>query len=427
MKLFFGLLFWITTIYAVRADEYPPDRPVVTLTLSEAGQAAMARNPNLQEALSRWNAARERVAQEGAWDDLQLSAMSRLERFVSVPRNGFADQTLSVSQIIPVTGKNLLRARAATAEALMAYEDARRQELDVAAQTRAGYYRLANARAQVELNRQNLVLLNQIAEVSRVRYQAGDQSAADVLAAETEAGKLLESARDLDRAVVAEQSGLNVLMGRDAFAPIGELEDAEPKWADESIDRLRALMLANRPEVRSAEDRLAAERARLELAHRAWIPDPTVTVEGQRYNAAGQGVSEVDAGVSFNIPWTNGPKYAAGTREAASNVAAAEQALEARKLEAVGMLRTTLEDIETAEHHRMVSGETLLKHARDGLKASEIGYEAGKVSLSDWITAAGMVRELEAMRRQQTSDYEVAVAELEAVVGAPLTKISTNK
>jgi hypothetical protein len=49
------------------------------------------------------------------------------------------------------------------------------------------------------------------------------------------------------------------------------------------------------------------------------------------------------------------------------------------------------------------------------------------VSLSDWITAAGMVRELEAMRRQQTSDYEVAVAELEAVVGAPLTKISTNK
>ena len=52
--------------------------------------------------------ARERVAQEGAWDDLQVSAMSRLARFVSVPRNGFADQTVSISQMIPtVSGKNL--------------------------------------------------------------------------------------------------------------------------------------------------------------------------------------------------------------------------------------------------------------------------------------------------------------------------------
>jgi len=297
----------------------------------------------------------------------------------------------------------------------------------VAAQTRAGYYRLANARAQVELNRQNLVQLNQIAEVSRVRYQAGNQSAADVLAAETEAGKLLESAKDLDRTVVTEQTGLNVLMGRDAFAPIGDLDDGEPKWTDASLDRLRAVTLANRPEIRSAADRLTAEQARLELAHRAWIPDPTVTVEGQRYNAAGQGVSEVDAGVSFNIPWTNSRKYTAATHEATSNVAAAEQALEARKLEAIGMLRTTLEDIQTAQHHRHVSEETLLKQARDGLKASEIGYEAGKVSLSDWIGAATTVRELEAMQRQQMSDFEVAVAQLEAVMGVPLTTLSNNQ
>jgi cobalt-zinc-cadmium efflux system outer membrane protein len=429
MKLFFVLLFGITSVYPTYrtlADENPPER----LTLDEAYSAALTHNPSVRETRSRWNAAKERVAQEGAWDDLQLSAMSRLERFVDVPRNGFADQTLSVSQIIPLTGKNLLRARASTAEALMAYEDARRQELDVAAQTRAGYYRLANARAQVELNRQNLVLLKQIAEVSRVRYQAGNQSASDVLAAETEAGKLLESAKDLDRTVVTEQTQLNVLMGRDAFAEIGDLDNVdggEPKWADGSLDRLRAVTLANRPEVRSAEERLAADKARLELAHRAWIPDPTVTVEGQRYNAAGQGVSEVDAGVSINIPWTNGRKYTAATREAASTVAADEQALEARRIEALGMLRTTMEDIHTSQHHLQVSEDTLLKQARDSLKASEIGYEAGKVSLSDWISAAGMVRDLEAMRRQQTSDYEVAVAQLEAVMGAPVTTLSNNK
>ena len=382
----------------------------------------MARNPGIQEALSRWNAARERVAQEGAWEDLQVSAMSRFERFVSIPRNAFADQTISVSQIIPLTGKNQLRARAAVAEALMAYEDSRRRELDVAAQTRGAYYRLANARAQMELNRRNLVQLKQIAEVSRVRYEAGSESVADVLAAETEAGKLLESAKDLNKAIVSEQTQLNVLMGRDAFAPIGDLDEVAENWTDVPLDRLRALILANRPEVRSAADRLDAEKARLELAHRAWIPDPTLTLQGQRYNSAGQGISELDAGVSFNIPWTNGRKYEAGAREAASNVAAAEHALEASRQEAMAMLRNALEEIETARHHQQISGENLLAKATDGLRASEIGYEAGKVSLSDWITAAGTVRDLEAMRRQQQSDFQVAVAELESIIGAQVTK-----
>jgi len=330
--------------------------------------------------------------------------------------------------MIPLTGKNLLRGRAAAEEALMAREDARRQQLDVVAQTRAAYFQLANARAQVELNRQNLTLLNQIASVTQVRYQAGNQGASDVLAAETEAGKLLESAKDMARTVVGAQSQLNMLMGRDAFGTIGDVDDREPDWADVPVERLRALMFANRPEIQGAEHRLAAEKDRLELAHRAWIPDPSVTLEGQRYNS-GQAVDETDAGISFNVPWLNAGKYSAAVREAASNVAAAEHALAGARLTALGMLRTSLEDIETARHHRMISADKLLKQAKDGLQASEIGYEAGKVSLSDWVTAATMVRELESMRRQQDSDYEVAVAQLEAVVGTPLigTSISKNK
>ena len=421
MKLFYILLFGITSIYAALADE----NPVAGLTLADAARAALTHNPGIQEALSEWDAAKERITQEGAWEDLQVSAMSRLARFVSVPRNGFADQTVSVSQIIPLFGKNQLRARAATAEALMAYEDVRRRELDTVAQTRAAYFKLANARAQVELNRQNLVLLKQIAEVSRVRYEAGNQGAADVLTAETEAGKLLENAKDLARDVVTAETQLNILMGRDAFARVGELDDEGrqmPASQVPPLERLRALTFENRPEVRGAQDKLDAAKARLELAHRAWIPDPNVTVEGQRYNSAGQGISELDAGVSFNIPWTNGAKYSAATREAASNIAAAEHALDASRQDALGQLRAALEDIETAQHHLHVSGETLLKQARDGLKASEIGYEAGKVSLTEWISAAQSVRDLESMRRQQAGDYEAALAQLEAVIGTTISK-----
>jgi cobalt-zinc-cadmium efflux system outer membrane protein len=423
MKLLSVFLVGLTFLCPARADDKPPAR----LTLAGASRQALARNPAIQEALSRWDAARERVIQEGAWDDLQVSAMSRLARFVAVPRNAFADQTISLSQSLPISGRNAWRARAAAAESLMAYEDARRSQLDVVAQTRAAYYRLANARGQVELNRRNLALLEQIADVSRVRYEAGSQGAADVLAAETEAGKLLEAARDLDKAVVAQETQLNILMGRDPFTPVGELDDETAQPVNLlSVENLRALTLANRPEVRSAEHRLDAEKARLELARRAWIPDPAITLEGQRYNGAGQGVSEVDAGISFNIPWTNAPKYSAATREAAASVAAAEQALDASRRDALGLLRNALENVAAAQHHQHLSGETLLVQSRESLKASEIGYEAGKLSLIEWIAAARMVLDVESMRREEAGDYQVAIAELEAVVGAPLTSISNT-
>jgi len=398
------------TVYARAANESP-------LTLEEACGEALARNPGIAEASAEWDAARERVAQAGAWEDLQVSGMSKAGRFVSAPRNGFADQTVTVSQMIPISGRNMARARAAAEEALVAYEELRRRELDVAQAARVAYYGLEEARGQAELNRKSLALLAQMAKVSQTRYEAGKEGGAEVLGGETEGGKAQEEGRELERRVAAEETALNVAMGRDAFAPVGEIEEGKVNFPEAPVEELKATMMANRPELRSAEHKAEAARARLGEARRAWIPDPALTVEAQRYDGAGQGISEVDAGVTFNVPWTNERKYAAGTREAAAEVAAADAEVAARKVEAVGLLRSAIEDVTTARHHAHLSAETLVKEAEAGLKASEIGYEAGSVGLGDWLGAARTEQEVTGMRLEEMRDYEVAVGELEAVVG----------
>jgi len=43
----------------------------------------------------------------------------------------------------------------------------------------------------------------------------------------------------------------------------------------------------------------------VELANRQWFPDPTLDVQAQRYNEAGQAVSELDVGVSIGLPFLN--------------------------------------------------------------------------------------------------------------------------
>src|SRR5438477_217063 len=280
-----------------------------SLTLREVTSAALANNPSIKGALRKWNAAKARITQAAAWEDPRVSGESRVHRYVDLPPNAFMDQSASIEQAIPITGKNLVRARGANAEAISAYEELRRQQLDVIAATRAAFFRLANAHAQIEINQKNITSMRQIADISRTKFEAGTHSAADVLVAETEASKVLESERDLERQLSEQEAQLNALMNRDAFAPLGAPREVTPKMPEVSPTKLRPLLL--------------------ELFRDKIIP-----------------------------------------------------------------------------------------HAQQAYEANRLNYESGKASFLDWITSQRNLRDLEAMGRQHLTDYQVAVAELEAIVGA---------
>ena len=390
------------------------------LPLSEVTAAVLANNPAIKEALRKWNAAKARIPQAAAWDDPRLGGDTLVRRFVNVPPNAFMDQSVSIEQVVPITGKNLTRARAAMAEAISAYEDVRRAQLDVIAAARASFFRLANAYDQLEINRKNIDSLKQIADISRAKYEAGTQSAADVLVAETDESKLEEAQRDLERQLSDEQAQLNTLMNRDAFAPLGRPATTSIQMPQLSPTSLRPLVLTHRPEVKMAEARIDVEKWKLQLARREWIPDPALMVKAQRYNDAGQAVSEVDAGVSFPLPWVNFRKYGAGVREAGENLGAAEHGLDRSQKEALRLLRDQLQKIETFHHHVELFRDKLVPQAQQAFEANRLAYESAKASFLDWITAQRVLRDVEATARMHLTDYQVSVAELEAVIGARL-------
>src|SRR6266478_5821465 len=397
------------------------------LSLGEVTRAVLENNLAIKEAENRWRAARERVRQANAWDDPRIAGESSVHRYVDVPPNAFMDQAVTVERLIPITGKNLVRGRAAAAEALSVFEEVRRVELDVIAKARAAYFRLANAYDQLEINSKNVTSLGQIADISRTRYENGLESAANVLVAETDHSKVLETRRDLERNLSDGQSQLNTLMNRDAFAPLGTPVAANVNEATLSLSRLRAITLAQRPEVQMARAKIDTEKAKLQLAHRAWIPDPALMVKGERYNDAAQGVSEFDAGVSFTVPWVNPGKYAAGVRKARANVAATEQGLEREQKEALRLLRDQLAKIETFHHHVELSRDKLVPQAQQAFEATRLSYESGKATFLDWISAQRNLRDIEAMGREHLAHYQMAVAELEAVIGGDVYSNETAR
>src|SRR5437588_2145531 len=397
MKTTYRLLLYLALTSIIRAENSgDAGIEVPRISLREVTSVVLANSPSIKEAENGWHAARERVRQANAWDDPRISGESRVRRFVDVPPNAFMDQTLSVEQLIPITGKNLVRGRVAAAEALSIFEEVRRAELDVIAKARAAYFQLANAYDQLEINSKNLTSLRQIADISRSRYENGLESAANVLVAETDHSKLLEARRDLERSLSEAQSQLNTVMNRDAFAPLGVPVEATMSEAHLSVAKLRDVTLAQRPEVQMARAKIDMEKSKLQLAHRAWIPDPAVSVKGQRYNDTAQAVSEFDAGLSFTVPWVNPGKYSAGVREARENVGAAEQGVDREQKEALRLLRDQLEKIETAHHHVELFSDKLVPQARQAFEATRFSYESGKATFLDWISAQRNVRDIEA-------------------------------
>jgi outer membrane protein, heavy metal efflux system len=401
------------------------------LSLADVTRFVLENNPAIKEAEHRWRAAIQRVRQANAWDDPRVAGESRMRRFVDVPPNAFMDQTLGIEQLIPITGKNLVRGRVAAAEAFSALQEARRVQLDVIAKARATYFQLANAYDQLEINSKNLTSLKQIADISRSRYEAGLETAANALIAETDYSKLQEARRDLERNLSDAQSQLNTVMNRDAFAPLAPPAGATISAANLSTSRLHAITLAQRPEVQMARAKIDSEKSKLQLAHRAWIPDPAVSIKGQRYNDAAEAVSELDAGLSFTIPWVNPAKYSAGVHEARANLAAAEQGLEREQKEALRLLRDQLAKIETFHHHIELFDDKLVPQAQQAFEATRLSYESGKATFLDWISAQRNLRDIEAMGREHLAHYQMAVAELEAVIGAdiysPAARLSNGR
>jgi outer membrane protein, heavy metal efflux system len=430
MKLGALMIFVLTPGAAVLAQE-PMSKAKQTkmgqLALSDVVTAALENNPAIKTARAKWESARQRIPQAAAWEDPKLSVNSLLGRFVDISRNGFADQMVTVQQMIPLTGKNRSKERIAAAEAVASFEDFRRQQLDVISKTKASYFRLANIYLLLDLNDQEEAALSQTLDASKAKFEVGTQSQADYLTADVERQKIIEARRDLEQKLSDEQTKLKVLMNRDPFSSLGRPVSSEALLPDLSTERLRRLTLANRPEVRQAQSMVIGASAKVELAKREWIPDPSVSLQAQHYNAGRQAISEINAGVSIDLPWFNSKKYQAGEREAQSDLLAAQQSLEGAQTEAIGVLRDQLQKIETMHHHIELYRDRLLPTARQTVSSYQADYETDKATLIQVLTSENNLRELETMYNQDLTDYRVAIAELESLVGTDLNVANRSR
>ena len=419
MKTIYQLpLFLILSSFA-RAEQAGDDPRLSNghFSQGELISVVLQDNQTLKAALAKWEMMKARVPQARAWEDLRAGVDWRAERSVNVPPNSFMDETAMLEQEVPVSGKNRSRSRAATAEARATFADLRRIELDLIMRARSAYARLANGYAQLQVNRRNTDLLDQFAQISRSRYETGVATQSDVLLAQTDAAKLLETRADIERQISQEQSALNVLMSRPAQAALGQPSELVFTQQTLSLEDLQHIALAFRPELQQAQARIDAEKFRLELANRQWFPDPALNVKAQRYNSTAQAVSEVDVGVSIPLPWLNWKKYSAGVVEARKTVEEVQRQFDATRIETLGLVRDQLKKIQTSANQYELYQDNILPLAKQTVEATRAAYEANTGGFLELITARRTLQDAESAALNRLVEYEVAIAELDAIIG----------
>jgi outer membrane protein TolC len=166
------------------------------------------------------NSARSRLGRSEAEFPIALGPVRRSSG------ERFTNQTVSLEQSIPISGRNRSRERAAAAEAVAAFQDLRRQELEVVAKARSAFIQLVSHYDLLDLNQAEETALSQIIESNRAKFEVGAQPESDLLEAQIEQQKSTEKRQNLEQQRSVEETALKVLLNLDAFQPLGRTDSA---------------------------------------------------------------------------------------------------------------------------------------------------------------------------------------------------------
>ena len=392
-----------------------PARDGEPLSLAAAVHAVLARHPALAAidaavAGARLKPAAERsvmppMVDAGAWQ----WPVDRVN-----PR--YAQWMVTMSQDIPGKGKRDARAARMEADAAVMANDAEAKRREIAADVARTYVDLRVARDDLDVLDASRALVRRSIDAAEARYAAGRTSQADVLAGIVELTKLgTEQTMARERERMA-RSRLNVLLGRDADAPIGALDRApEDAPAPRLADVEQALRSAH-PEATAIDRAKDVARAEVKLARLEARPD--VLVQGG-YMAMPYMPDALQA--SVGLTWPNAP-WAKRRIEAAVKAAeAGEAAVEARRAGVEQELRLMAQELivkaDGASERAAQLTSSVLPQVEHALEVGLIAYQADRGEFMPLVEAQRTVVDARREVLNARADRDRALGGLRALLG----------
>ena len=282
----------------------------------------------------------------------------------------------------------------------------------LAAEVALAYFDLRGARNRLAVAGRNARNQRETLEVTLDRLEAGRGTALDSERAQAQLSSTLAAIPLLETAVAAARHRIDVLLGRPPGSTGAELgEDSAPVTLPDTLAlSISQALILSRPDVRSAEHRLAASSASVGSAKAEYLPRLSIT-----------GVAGYTAGAFDALGGSGTPRYAVGPVvswplldlgrvQARVNAARADEAeAEARYESAILNARADVETALVAYH----GTQARLRHLEEAAAASERATELARLRFDEG--ASDFLQVLDAERTQLDAQDRLALGRTEAM------------
>jgi cobalt-zinc-cadmium efflux system outer membrane protein len=389
--------------------------------LQDLVREALANNPEIQAAQKRYEAARQRPAQESSMPDPMLS-VGYASNGGPIPGQGLGSAPTSnigvmVSQQLPSVGKRKLRGDIALKEADAEFQQYLAAQLGVRSRVTQAYHRLHHAYAALEIVASGKDLLNTVLRVSEARYAAGKAAQPDILKAQTQLSILEARAIQLQQDRDTAEAELNALLNRRPGTPLDRPADIESAPLNMTLEQLLAAASEEAPALRRGQKMIERSELAVNLARRDFHSDTTLSAG--YFNMGGMpAMYEVRVEIPVHLHTSEKQKPALDQQvhllsEARRNLEAAGQSLQFR-------IREQYLTARTAWKLMQLYADTILPQSGLTIESSLAGYQTGGADLLTVLSNVTVRIDAEERYHEQKMMYAVALAKLEELTGVSL-------
>ena len=395
-------------------------------TLAALITEALERNPSVQQAFLEHQAAQSRVLQAGTLPNPALS----FTQHVRGPQTRVGPQmsNVSISQAFPWFGTLSGRVEVAAAESAILGESYAARRAEIVRRVKLAYYDLAYLDEALRITEEEEQLLIHYEALAQARYSQGFGQQQEVVKLQAELTRVLNRGRELLRQRTDLEAILNILVNRSVDAIVGTVQiDARPVALDDD-ERLHAIGLGNRPELRAARLRIEGGEHAVQLAQRRYRPELTVGIAWgnvlDRRDDPGQTAPPLDNGqdqfsltLGASIPVFRS-SYGAGVQEAGAQLAAAGEAHRDVVNGVALAVRTTAFSLRTIEGQLALFERALLPQAEQALLTTEEAYSGGVTGVLELLDSEEVLLDVRLGLARLQADYMKALAEMERAIGS---------
>lgn len=413
------LLFMSLGNVSVAAEDAAPAE-----SLSRLVQQAIANNPEIAASEARWRMYTGRIAQARSLEDPML--MFKLQNgIISDPldfnRDSMTQKVVGISQQLPFWGKRDLKGEIASKEAESYRWQVEERKLELARMVKETYWQIYFIDRSLKITDKNIGIMDDVVALAETRYSVGQGAQQDVLRAQVERSKMLDMKINQEQQRKSLVAALNTLLARAADTPVAVAAEPVATPVTLSAGDLQRLAEENRPQFKSLTAQIDMGRAGHRLAEKENYPDVNLSFEYMQRDAAmeDEGLDMYSAGVTFNLPVYRERRQAMRA-ESSSAVSMADAEIAMLKNSIAGGIADLLAQLERRRKLADLYKTGIIPQAEQTLESTIIGYRVGKADVLMLLDSRVTLFNYEREYYDSLADYQMKLAQLEALVGQEL-------